>query len=74
MFTDDHAMLALQCAARAAGTDSAHVLEVARQRRTRRFAAWIASLFAAHSKGEDNAYSQATARMGRHDKDHAGGD
>jgi hypothetical protein len=67
MFIDDHAMAELRAAAKVVGTDSAHVLEVARHRRARGFAAWIASLFAAHSKGEDNGYGQATARVGRYD-------
>jgi hypothetical protein len=72
MFTDDHAKLALHAAARAAGTDGSHVLEIARQRRASGFATWFASLFAVHLKGENNDYSQATARVGRHDPDLVG--
>jgi hypothetical protein len=73
VYIDDHPSPALRAAARAAGMDSAYLLEIARQRRAEGFAAWIASLFTTHRKGDDNGYSQATAPLGRRDPDYAGG-
>jgi hypothetical protein len=71
MFTDNHIAPTLRAAARAAGTDSAHLLDIARQRRAKGFADWIASLFATHEKGEDDGYAKAAARLGHHYPDFA---
>lgn len=73
LFTDDHAAPALRAAARAAGMDSAHLLDIARQQRAEAFAAWIASLFATHQKGENDGYAKTTARLGHHNPNLAGG-